>query len=98
MSFVVIHNDAVLGKSFPVTIYPGFEEPSKIYNVDFAVKLSYTIEDRGSVDSLVSTPVLSKLHLCTVIYLNCVSRVDVFENLPLFTLKSNSLLLSLLKK
>lgn len=60
VSFVVIHNEAVLGESSPVAIDSSFNEPPKIFNVNFATKLTFTIGDRGSVDSLVSTPVLSK--------------------------------------
>ncbi|XP_032682170.1 uncharacterized protein LOC116849292 [Odontomachus brunneus] len=61
VSFVVIHNDAVLGESIPVTIDPSFQESSQIYDVNFAVELSFVIGDHGRVDSLVSTPVLVKV-------------------------------------
>lgn len=78
VSFIVIHNDAVLGESIPVTINPGFKKPVQIYNINFDVKLSFIIEDRNSVDLLVSTPVLSKSCFCTVMYLSYI-RTQCWE-------------------
>lgn len=60
VSFVVIHNDVVLGESIPLIIDPGFKEPPQIYNVNFAVEFSFIVNDRNSMEPIVSTPILSK--------------------------------------
>lgn len=70
ISFVVIHNDVVLGESSPLIIDPSFKEPSQIYDVDFAVEISFIVNDRSSMDPIVSTPILSKeLKLFYVMYI-----------------------------
>jgi len=60
LSFIVMHNDAMLGESAPLIIEPGFKEPPQIYSVNFAVNFSFIVNDRNSMDPIVSTPILSK--------------------------------------
>lgn len=60
VSFIVMHNDVVLGESIPLIIDPGFKEPPQIYDVNFAVEFSFIVNDRNSMDPVVSTPILSK--------------------------------------
>lgn len=60
ISFVVMHNDNVLGESIPLIIDPCFKEPSQIYDVNFEVEFSFIVNDRNSMDPIVSTPILSK--------------------------------------
>lgn len=60
ISFIVMHNDVVLGESIPLIIHPTFEESPQIYDVNFAVELSFIVNDRNSMDPIVSTPILSK--------------------------------------
>lgn len=74
VSFVVIHNDAVLGESIPITIDPSFQESSQIYDVNFAVELSFVIGDHGRVDSLASTPILGKTRFYTM---TCTERKNI---------------------
>lgn len=61
--FVVIHKDIVLGESTSLFIDPGFKEPSQVYDVNFAVELSFIVDDHDSMNSVVSTPILSKIFL-----------------------------------
>ncbi|CAL1683422.1 unnamed protein product [Lasius platythorax] len=61
VSFVVIHKDVVLGESIPLFIDPGFKEPPQVYDVNFAVELSFIVNDRDSMNSVVSTPILIKV-------------------------------------
>lgn len=60
LSFVMIHKDIVLGESTPLFIDPGFKEPPQVYDVNFAVELSFIVNDHDSMNSVVSTPILSK--------------------------------------
>lgn len=60
ISFIVIHNDVVLGESTPLIIDPGFKEPPQIYDVNFGVEFLFIVNDRNSMDRIVSTPILSK--------------------------------------
>jgi len=60
LSFIVMHNDVVLGESVPLIIDPGFKEPPQIYSVNFTVDFSFIVNDRNSMDPIVSTPILSK--------------------------------------
>lgn len=60
VSFVVMHDDVVLGESAPVIIDPGIKEPPRIYDVNFAVEFSFVPNDLNSMDPIVSTPILSK--------------------------------------
>jgi len=69
ISFVVIHNDVVLGESIPLIIDPGFKE-SQIYDVNFTVEFLFIVNDRSSMDPIVSTPILSKeFKLFHVVYI-----------------------------
>ncbi|XP_011871565.1 PREDICTED: cilia- and flagella-associated protein 70 [Vollenhovia emeryi] len=61
VSFVVMHNDAVLGESIPLVIDPGFKEPPQVYDVNFAVEFSFIVDDRNSVAPIVSAPLLIKV-------------------------------------
>ncbi|XP_025263619.1 cilia- and flagella-associated protein 70 [Camponotus floridanus] len=61
ISFVVIHKDVVLGESIPLFIDPGFKEPPQVYDVNYAVELSFIVDDRNSMNSVVSTPILIKV-------------------------------------
>lgn len=69
VSFVVIHKDVVLGESIPLYIDPGFKEPPQVYDVNFAVELSFIVDDSNSMNSVVSTPILSKTCIFICIYL-----------------------------
>ncbi|EFN82003.1 hypothetical protein EAI_15668 [Harpegnathos saltator] len=86
----MIHDNAVLGESNPVIVAPGFKESLQIYNVKFAVELPLMIEDRGSVDSLISTPVLSeRSHTERLIVETASLALDAnaisWQNLPVLT-------------
>ncbi|XP_025075772.1 uncharacterized protein LOC105433760 [Pogonomyrmex barbatus] len=59
ISFIVLHNDIILGESIPLIINPDFKE--QIYDVNFAVKFSFRVNDLNSMDPIVSTPVLIKV-------------------------------------
>ncbi|XP_029178324.1 cilia- and flagella-associated protein 70-like [Nylanderia fulva] len=61
VSFVVMHKDVVLGESIPLFIDPDFKEPPQVYDVNFAVELSFIINDHDSMNSVVSTPILIKV-------------------------------------
>ncbi|KYQ59448.1 Tetratricopeptide repeat protein 18 [Trachymyrmex zeteki] len=61
ISFIVIHNDVVLGESTPLIIDPGFKEPPQIYDVNFGVEFLFIVNDRNSMDRIVSTPILIKV-------------------------------------
>lgn len=75
--FVVTHNDAVLGESMPVTVVPGFKEPPQLYDVNFAVEFSFVINERGSMDPVVSAPILSKAHpMLGFLFFSQLSNVD----------------------
>lgn len=69
VSFVVIHKDVVLGESIPLFIDSDFKEPPQVYDVNFAVELSFIINDRNSMNSIVSTPILSKAFLYIYSYI-----------------------------
>lgn len=72
ISFVVMHNDVVLGESTPLIIDPSFKEPPQIYDVNFAVEFSFIVNDRNSIDPIVSTPILSKelFHVASYLHTN----------------------------
>ncbi|KAG5333456.1 CFA70 protein, partial [Acromyrmex heyeri] len=61
ISFIVIHNDVVLGESTPLIIDPGFKEPPEVYDVNFEVEFLFIINDHNSMNSIVSTPILIKV-------------------------------------
>ncbi|EGI59924.1 Tetratricopeptide repeat protein 18, partial [Acromyrmex echinatior] len=61
ISFIVIHNDVVLGESTPLIIDPGFKEPPEVYDVNFEVEFLFIINDYNSMNSIVSTPILIKV-------------------------------------
>jgi len=60
ISFIVIHNDVVLGESTPLIIDPGFKEPPQVYDVNFEVEFLFIVNDHNNIGSIVSTPILSK--------------------------------------
>ncbi|KAL6428051.1 hypothetical protein ACFW04_008437 [Cataglyphis niger] len=96
LSFVVIHKDIVLGESPPLFIDSGFKEPSQVYDVNFAVELSFIVNDHDSMNSVVSTPILIKV-MCenqnrnstNSIKSNADSRIRTTVTTPKETLMSN---------
>lgn len=69
VSFIVIHKDVVLGESIPLYIDSDFKEPSQVYDINFAVELSFIVDDCNSMNSIVSTPILSKTYIFIFIYI-----------------------------
>ncbi|XP_053989743.1 cilia- and flagella-associated protein 70 [Hylaeus volcanicus] len=61
VTLIVEHSGTVLGESTPVSVKATCEEESAVYNIDFVVYLSIIANDRKSLDSIVSTPVLIKV-------------------------------------
>ncbi|XP_018051951.1 PREDICTED: LOW QUALITY PROTEIN: uncharacterized protein LOC108689602 [Atta colombica] len=61
ISFIVIHNDVVLGESTPLIIDPGFKEPPQVYDVNFEVEFLFIVNDHNNIGSIVSTPILIKV-------------------------------------
>ncbi|XP_018345127.1 PREDICTED: uncharacterized protein LOC108750274 [Trachymyrmex septentrionalis] len=61
ISFIVIHNDIVLGESIPLIIDPDFKEPPQVYDVNFGVEFLFIVNDRNNMNSIVSTPILIKV-------------------------------------
>ncbi|KYN01939.1 Tetratricopeptide repeat protein 18 [Cyphomyrmex costatus] len=61
ISFIVIHNDVVLGESTPLIIDPDFKEPPQIYDVNYEVELLFIVNDCNSMNLIVSTPILIKV-------------------------------------
>ncbi|XP_076766952.1 cilia- and flagella-associated protein 70 [Xylocopa sonorina] len=60
VSFIVEHNNIILGESNPVFIKRNFDEELSIHIIDFVVNLRVNLSDKNSFDSLVSTPALIK--------------------------------------
>ncbi|KYM84727.1 Tetratricopeptide repeat protein 18 [Atta colombica] len=60
ISFIVIHNDVVLGESTPLIIDPGFKEPPQVYDVNFEVEFLFIV-NHNNIGSIVSTPILIKV-------------------------------------
>jgi len=61
ITFIVTHNDVVLGESIPLIIEAGYKEQT--YNINFTAELPVTIDDYSKIRIIVSTPILSKTFL-----------------------------------
>ncbi|XP_076627890.1 cilia- and flagella-associated protein 70 [Colletes latitarsis] len=59
--FKVEHNGIILGESTPVFVEANCDEKLSVHDVDFVVYLPVIINDRESLDSIVSTPILIKV-------------------------------------
>ncbi|EZA50925.1 Tetratricopeptide repeat protein [Ooceraea biroi] len=64
ISFIVIHNDVLLGEC-PLIIEAGYKEPPQIYNVNFTVELPFIVNNRSNMNLIVSTPILIKVMCST---------------------------------
>lgn len=99
LSFVMIHKDIVLGESTPLFIDPGFKEPPQVYDVNFAVELSFIVNDHDSMNSVVSTPILIKV-MCEIqnqystnsVKSNADSRIKTTVTTPKETLTSSNVI------
>ncbi|XP_031848357.1 cilia- and flagella-associated protein 70 [Nomia melanderi] len=60
VSFVVEHTDNILGECSPIFIRATCEEESAVYDINLVSYLSITEDDRDSLDTIVSTPILIK--------------------------------------
>ncbi|XP_015187378.1 PREDICTED: cilia- and flagella-associated protein 70 [Polistes dominula] len=55
------HNSNILGESNPIKIEAGIKEPTPIYDVNFSIKIPVLLNDRNSIDLIVSIPILINL-------------------------------------
>ncbi|CAL7945267.1 unnamed protein product [Xylocopa violacea] len=60
VSFIVEHNNIILGESSPIFIKSNCDENLSIHIIDFVVNLQVNLSDKNSLDCLVSTPALIK--------------------------------------